>query len=399
MDTPVVLFGAFDRHNLGDLLFPHIAQALLGAVPVRLAGLAARDLRSVGGHRVEAIDALMAGWGEAPARLLHVGGETLSCSTFEAAVMLLDAGELQPTLRRLEAHPQQRDAWLQHMLGHVPPAPYVISRRDWPALRRVAHAAIGGVDLGHIDEVQRDAVLARLREADALTVRDRHSRDALARHGIAAALMPDPVVLVAELFGTRIAEHARHGEPAALRAAFPAGYLAVQCSAVFGDDATLDALAAQLALSARESGLGIVLLRAGAAPWHDDLGVLLRLAQRLPAGTTRVAESLDLWDVCALFAGSAAVIASSLHGRIVATAFALPRISLQPGAATQRILKLDAWVQTWEPESAASVVMPAGLADALATALREPRATRAESARQLAAACRAGYAALLAALR
>ena len=69
------------------------------------------------------------------------------------------------------------------------------------------------------------------------------------RHGIAAALMPDPVVLVAELFGTRIAEHARHGEPAALRAAFPAGYLAVQCSAVFGDDATLDALAAQLALA------------------------------------------------------------------------------------------------------------------------------------------------------
>ena len=126
---------------------------------------------------------------------------------------------------------------------------------------------------------------------------------------------------------------------------------------------------------------------------------MLRLAQRVPAGTTRVAESLDLWDVCALFAGSAAVIASSLHGRIVATAFALPRISLQPGAATQRILKLDAWVQTWEPESAASVVMPAGLADALATALREPRATRAESARQLAAACRAGYAALLAALR
>ncbi len=399
MDTPVVLFGAFDRHNLGDLLFPHIAQALLGAVPVRFAGLAARDLRGVGGHRVEAIAELMAGWCEAPARLLHVGGETLTCSAFEAAAMLLDAGELQPTLQRLEAHAQQREAWLRHMLGRVTPAPYVISRRDWPALRRVAHAAVGGVDLERIDDVQRDAVLARLREADALTVRDRHTRDALARHGIAAALMPDPAVLVAELFGPRIAEHASRSEPAASRAAFPSGYLAVQCSAVFGDDATLDVLAAQLARSARQSGLSIVLLRAGAAPWHDDLGVLQRLAQRLPAGTARVAESLDLWDMCALIAGSAAVIASSLHGRIVAGAFALPRIGLQPEAAAQRIVKLDAWVQTWEPERLGSVVTPAGLADALAAALREPRESRAESARQLAAACRAGYAALLAALR
>ena len=68
-------------------------------------------------------------------------------------------------------------------------------------------------------------------------------------------------------------------------------------------------------------------------------------------------------------------------------------------AAAQRILKLDAWVQAWEPERLGSVVTPAGLADALAGALREPREARAESARQLAAACRSGYATLLAALR
>ena len=30
---PLVLFGACDRHNLGDLLFPHIAAALLPILP------------------------------------------------------------------------------------------------------------------------------------------------------------------------------------------------------------------------------------------------------------------------------------------------------------------------------------------------------------------------------
>jgi hypothetical protein len=28
MKPPLILFGAFDRHNLGDLLFPHIVAAL-----------------------------------------------------------------------------------------------------------------------------------------------------------------------------------------------------------------------------------------------------------------------------------------------------------------------------------------------------------------------------------
>ena len=27
--TPIILFGAFDRHNFGDLLLPHIAAALM----------------------------------------------------------------------------------------------------------------------------------------------------------------------------------------------------------------------------------------------------------------------------------------------------------------------------------------------------------------------------------
>lgn len=51
MRTPVVLFGAFDRHNLGDLLFAHIAAALLPGKDLIHAGLAERDLRALGGMR------------------------------------------------------------------------------------------------------------------------------------------------------------------------------------------------------------------------------------------------------------------------------------------------------------------------------------------------------------
>lgn len=399
MDTPVVLFGAFDRHNLGDLLFPHIAQAMLGDVPVRFAGLAARDLLEFGGHRVEAIGELIAGWGDAPARLLHVGGETLTCAAFEAAVMLLDDARLQSTLHHLDAHPAERAAWLRRMIGCDRPLPYVLSGRDWPALQRVVQAGVGGVELDRLDAAQQDALLARLRQADAVAVRDLRTQAALSRHGLAAALMPDPAVLVAELFGERIARHSATGEPAALRGRFPQGYLAVQCSAVFGDDATLTALAEALARSAAASGLGVVLWRAGAAPWHDDAAMLQRLAARLPVGAIQVASTLNVWDLCALIDGSAAVVASSLHARIVGGACGRACVSLQPPAAGQRITKLDAWVETWETAHRGSVVTPAALEPAIAAALSRPAAELAAASRRLAASGRAGYAALLSALR
>ncbi len=394
MDTPVVLFGAFDRHNLGDLLFPHIAQAMLGDVPIRFAGLAARDLRSVGGHRVEAIGELIAGWGAGPATLMHVGGETLTCTAFEAAAMLLDARELPPLLAHFAAHPEERATWARRRTGVDSPVPYVLSRRDWPGLGKAVHAGVGGVDLDRIDAPQRDAVLVRLREADAIAVRDLRTQAALRGHGIDSALMPDPAVLVAELFGPRIAGHGRAGEPAALLAAFPRGYLAVQCSAVFADDATLADLAAALARLQADHGLGVVLLRAGAAPWHDDLAVLQRLAGRLDAACTRVAGTLDIWDLCALIAGSVATIGSSLHARIVAGAFGRPCVSLQPAGAVERIRKIDAWVETWEPTAAATVATPDRLSAALHAALDADPVTLHEQAHSLAQRCRDGFAAL-----
>jgi len=183
---------------------------------------------------------------------------------------------------------------------------------------------------------------------------------------------------VAQRFGARIAERAQQGEVAALRRRCPGGYLAVQCSAEFGDDATLDALAAQLAPLVAETGCVIVGFRAGAAPWHDDPDVLRRLATRLPPGTAQVFDSLDLWDLCALIAHGRAFVGSSLHGRIVATAFARPRVSLRPRTGVD---KPGAYAATWElPALPGSVPV-----DCLAAALRQALAAAPAALQALAA--------------
>ena len=342
---PTILFGAFDRHNFGDLLFPHIASALLPGRRLLFAGLAARDLRDVGGHLITALPELAGQWGGERVNLLHAGGEILTCSAWEAAVMLLRDDEAQQ-VARLDAHPARRAQWAHARLGTSALAPYTVARILFPDAR-ICYNAVGGVDLDAIDPAMRAEVEANLVAADAVSVRDRRTSALLAAAGIAGLLLPDPAAMAAELFGATIHDRAGKGEVAGVRRACPSGYIAVQFSVDFGDDAMLDAIASQLDRIARSTGLGIVLFRAGAAPWHDDLRCYYRTAARMRS-PVQVFSSLHVWDICALIAGSRAYCGTSLHGRIVATAFALPRVTLRHPAQGSRPAKHAAYAATWE---------------------------------------------------
>ena len=77
---------------------------------------------------------------------------------------------------------------------------------------------------------------------------------------------------------------------------------------------------------------------------------LCRVTGLPPAGLAlRIIESARLWDICALIATSRACIASSLHARIVATAFARPRLSLVPPGGSGQSRKLLTYLECWEP--------------------------------------------------
>lgn len=244
----------------------------------------------------------------------------------------------------------------------------------------------------------RDEVLANLAAADSVSVRDRRTLALLGEAGMAARLAPDPAVMVAELFGARIGERAAGGEVARVLAAFPQGHLAVQFSAEFGDDETLDEIAAQLDRAAATTGFGVVLFRAGAAPWHDDLDCLRRVAARMRRRSVQVFESLDAWDVCALIATSRGYCGSSLHGRIVAMAFALPRVSLHRPGIGARAGKQAAYAATWDSACSPATVGVADIAHALGAALATDRQRLRDLAGALAARYREDFEATRAAL-
>lgn len=391
--TPVLLFGAFDRHNFGDLLFPHIAAALLPGTAPRYAGLADRDLRAQGGHRVHALSRLAAD--DRNATLIHVGGEILSCDAWQAAVMLLPDSGFQAVVARLDASADAKQRWAKSFLGTSALAPYSASRLKYPYLARVVYAGVGGVELERCPAELRREVLADLEAAQAIGVRDSLSRAQLEAAGLSARLIPDPAVMLKELFGARIRARSFRPALASIRQAFPEGYLAVQFSADFGDDRTLEAIASGLEHIAAETGLGVVLFRAGAAPWHDDLAVLGRVASRM-SGRVELFESLNIWDICALIAASRGYCGSSLHGRILASAFALPRVSLLHPASGARPGKLAAYLSTWEIPGLPTTVTVERLVQGLSAALEADPLRLEASAAELARLYRAGFAELVA---
>lgn len=367
--NPIVLFGAFDRHNFGDLLFPHVAAALLGNDNLLFAGLAERDLRHYGGHRVDAIATLAAQWRDRPVNILHVGGEILSCDAWPAAVMLLSAEDAQKTIARLGGEPEERLQWAQDMMGLDALAPYTVGRELFPRAFKLVYNAVGGVDLDKMEAALRTEVLDKLRASGRVSVRDKRTQSTLRTAGVLADLVPDPAVMTAELFSARIRACARRGEVAQCVHAFPQGYVAVQFSADFGDDETLSRLAAELDRVVEACGFGVVFFRAGAAPWHDDLRCYRDVTSRMRSGSVKVFASLDLWEICSLLAHCRVSVGSSLHGRILAMAFALPRINLLHPAHGAGLIKQAAYADTWEVEGMPTVVEVQDLADAFAQAI------------------------------
>jgi hypothetical protein len=393
--VPIIVFGAFDRHNFGDLLFPHIAAALLQNEQVLYAGLAERDLRAYGGHRVHSLRQLALRMRQNPVHILHAGGELLTCSAWEAAIMLLSDVDAKQVLARCGADAAAQQDWARGFLGMADLAPYTAAQALFPQGGTVVYNAVGGIDLAQHNPGLRNEVTAKLAQADYVAVRDRHTLSRLHASGIDASLLPDPAVMVADLFSDTIARRARHGETGRVRTTFPCGYLAVQCSADFGAPFLLAHMAGTLRRAAAAHHCGIVLFRAGIAPWHDDLAVYQQLAAYLQPVTVHIFQSLDIWDICALIANSRAYCGSSLHGRIIALAFGRPRMTLRhPLQPSVLPTKHDAFVQTWEDSRLPGVLALEKMEEGLHTILNTDTRVLLEKAAELTMLYRNGFNAL-----
>ena len=300
----LILFGAFGRHNFGDLLMPHVVSTLLAQYPheqqVVYADLDSADMRPFGGHCVAAIGDLL----RMPGRtnVVHVGGETIGVSVGTAAAFI------GKPISSLPWHPASTGTSLR--LGD--PA-YVLDKRAFRNPGAFIANSIGGTPAGPEEP--------RLRQFDFIGVREHRTLHALRGRGLPAQWTPDSVFALRALFEARIRTTPR-SVLRIQRACSETGYVAVQLKESYLKSFLRAANAIRAAQTA--AGAPVVLFRAAAASRHDSLEAYDR------AGLPRlhVFDDLDTWSIVSLITRARLVITTSLHVQVIAALWGVPRLQL-----------------------------------------------------------------------
>lgn len=222
-----------------------------------------------------------------------------------------------------------------------------------------AVTVINSAGIGHLldDPARRAEHISLLRGVTHLSVRDHDSSALLRSLEIEHRLAPDTVHALSRL---RPADPDPDSDVAIVQ-------LSRAALATFGPDRVAAALAGCGGLR----GLRLRVLmtgtyRGGDSPvWSKRLVEHLRLA--VPASRAELIEDRRPYDLVDHIAGARVVVGTSLHLRITAAAYGVPRVSLAHAKAP-RHRRVGRYAESWDPEMPYDVSL-AGLDEAVAAAL------------------------------
>ncbi len=347
--------GAYERDNFGDLLFLLVTERYLAGSEVVAAAPFAADMRPLLGRRIPAYGPLLRD--ETFDAVWTVGGQVGRIDLERAYRLSASPRDWRRYARSDEA---RRRAILRRSTGGVPiVSPYIPVLAAHP---RNAHAttvlnSVGIAGVRGIDPARREAIVAALRRADSVAVRDRGSSALLGDLGIEHRLLPDAVHALGVL------------EPVARD---PAAKTAiVQVSRARLRMLGHARLATALARSPQLAGRPIRLLMAGTATGHDSV----RDYERVVRAARRAARGVDIeilserrpLALVGHIASARLAIGTSLHVRIVAAAYGVPRVSLAKP-------KLTRYARQWDPDMPYDVALDDLDAAVEAAVLRARRA-------------------------
>jgi len=348
----VAVVGAFDRFNLGDLLFPHMVRFAFERLGVdaeyRCYSIRGADLRHRGGVETRPLGALREEDLPRGSLVVVAGGELLTARWSDAYAGL--AGPRRTLAAKLAAKAVgvgAVDRVCRLLLGGDRPLPWVLDAGDLGQDAPVVYNGVGGVGLGGLPGPLRDAARARLARAAFLGVRDPETRDDLKgwNLGLDIRLTPDSAVLVSEVFPKEgLLGQASETTRAAL-GRFRTGYVVFQTGR-YPAWGRVGALADQIREIHRETGLGVVLLPLGQAAGHEDRAPLRRIARLLGDLPVELLDRPDVDDILAAIAGAQLFVGSSLHGNLTALVYGVPHVGFG-----ERVRKLDLMLRTWDPTS------------------------------------------------
>ena len=340
----ILIIGAFDRYNYGDLLFPIIIERQLntygGEFQFEFFGLVDSDLSKEGGKPTKRLRAFYQAC-EDPAHRVTVivaGGEALGV-TWNSLLAALNKPFQQVHKRHVRLSKWMDLNWIaKKILGGKTTLPFVFDKSDFPSVKNVILNSLGGSGVNKQLFDRFEMLKEKLEKADYLAVRDEVTVDNLANNGVEAQLYPDCAILMSEFYPTDKLE--KMVTPSVLQYVKAEGgnyvFFQINQKTTVGKEATI---AKELDRLYNENQVEICLCPIGKALNHDD-HIALKEVQKHLTSPFVYFDADNIWDIMLLIARSKAYIGTSLHGAITSMSYGVPHVGL-------KVEKLDAYLKTW----------------------------------------------------
>jgi len=105
----------------------------------------------------------------------------------------------------------------------------------------------------------------------------------------------------------------------------------------------ITAIAKQLVKLIKVTNLRVVFFRAGAALGHDSITEYVHVRDKMAVqgvkNKTEIFTGLNIWDITSLIANAELVIGTSLHVRVIAFAYSVPRVTFNAGGKHLAMVK------------------------------------------------------------
>jgi hypothetical protein len=313
----VLAVGAYERDNFGDLLFLQLTERYLRGSDVVASAPFPADMTALLDRQVVAVGHELT---ERDYDVVWTVGGQVGATSAESAFRMSKPRAEYAAFRA--ASPAEQREILRAALHDAPlVSPYIPTLgafdRNVEAVSVLNSVGLAGA-AGHAPHVKEE-VLEVFRTTDVVSVRDRESSRLLDRQGIPHTLAPDVVhsISLLEPYET---------DPRS-------DIVVVQAGTVLLRQFGHERLARTLVESKHLDGTRFRLLMAGTATGHDSLDELELLAEhihRLDSGReVEVLTDRRPMDIVHQIREAKVVVGTSLHVRIIAAAYGLPRVTLR----------------------------------------------------------------------
>tara|TARA_R110001583_G_scaffold105202_1_gene252641 strand:+ start:4767 stop:5951 length:1185 start_codon:yes stop_codon:yes gene_type:complete len=340
----IILYGAFDRHNYGDLLFPLIMERVIKhQFPEKslvVASLINRDLSEYGAPKTVSIKEALKN-SKPNATVILAGGDVVACD-WQSAYGYLLPSLIFPLYERIACYYFSKitEQLVKRIVGLTSIFPFNLNRNDLGAARNIIYNSVDATGVSSVTNQNEILPLSKvINEANFVSVRDIFSQTQLARIGFSSPqLAPDSATVMSAYISVNELEQKSSWPTKNIIESYIEGYIVFQISQahIHGKEA---AFAMALTKVSRACKLPIVFIVIG----NTSVGVNKVTAMLADDIVYDTYLDGNIFDIMSIIRNASCYCGTSLHGLITAMSFCVPRVALLP-----ELIKQINYMQTWD---------------------------------------------------